>query len=143
MITRAVLAFVILTLGGLNALLAGSVETCTGNAADSLFGFVITLPLNMLGMALLGWRVPRIAVVIAAALPTVLALRYTLLAIELASGTPACTIITGDTHWEPGGDESTFALGWGAATLVFWIGLAVALVGGYRGPHDRHDEPSD
>lgn len=58
------------------------------------------------------------------------------MAIELADGTPACTLITGSANWEHSGEEATFALGWGIAALIFWIGLAYALAGGYRPAHD-------
>ena len=139
-ILRAVLAFVLLTLGGFNGLLAGSVETCTGNAPDSLMLFPITLALNTIGMLLLCWRPNRLAAGLAAAIPTLLALNYSSTAFLLATGTPACTIITGDPQWGLSGEEAFLAGGWGACALIFWIGLAYALSGGYRPAHDRNAE---
>ena len=134
---RAALAFPILTLAGLTGLLAGVTETCTGNAPDSLFGFVITLPLNLAGMALLCWKPRRWPVIAVSLLPALLALSYTRVAILLAGGTPGCTIVTGNPAWEPSGEEVTFAIGWGLSAAIFWIGLAYALSGGYRPKHEQ------
>lgn len=133
---RAFAAFVILTLAGLTGLLAGAGGTCTQNSPDSLFAYVFALPLNLLGMALLCWKPRRWPVIIAAIVPALLALSYSRIAFELASGTPACTIITGDPGWDMNGEEAGFALGWGLSALIFWIGLAYALSGGYRPAHD-------
>lgn len=108
---RASAAFVILTLAGLNGLLAGAAETCTMNAPDSLMLFPVTLVRNLAGMGLLCWRPHRIATLAAAVLPALLALNYSATAVLLA-------------------------LGWSAAAAIFWIGLAYALVGGYRPEHD-------
>lgn len=128
-------AFAVLMLGGLLSLLAGAAETCTQNAPDSLYLFPLVLLLNLAGMAVLCWRPQPVAVMLAALLPAAMAVRYSLLALELAGGTPACTLITGDPAWEPSGNETVLALGWGATALIFWIGLAYALTGGYR-PQD-------
>mgnify|MGYP004367373501 CR=1 FL=1 len=38
---RALAAFLILTLSGFFGFLAGMMETCTGNAPDSLLGFIV------------------------------------------------------------------------------------------------------
>lgn len=134
---RAILACILLTLAGFNALLAFKVETCTQNAPDSLLGFIFTLPLNLAGMALLCWNPKRLAVVLAAIIPVLLALPYTMGTLALLKGAPACTIITGATTWEPSGEEGLFKAGWGACVAIFWLGLAYALLGGYRPRHDR------
>ncbi len=134
---RAILASVLLTLAGFNALLAFNVDTCTQNAPDSLLGFILTLPLNVAGMALLGWKPKRLAVVLAAIIPVILALPYTMGTLELLNGAPACTIITGDPTWEQSGEEGLFKAGWGACVAIFWLGLAYALLGGYRPRNDR------
>lgn len=133
---RAFAAFVVLTLAGLAGLLAGAGDTCSQNSPDSLFGYVFTLPLNLLGMALLCWKPRRGPVIVAAIVPVLLALSYTRIAFDLARGTPACTIITGEPGWDMSGAEAGFALGWGLSALIFWIGLAYALSGGYRPAHD-------
>lgn len=133
---RAVAAFPILTLAGLAGMLASAGDSCTQNSPDSLFGFVFVLPLNLLGMVLLCWKPRRWPVVFASAIPALLALPYTRAAIALAAGAPACTIVTGDTSWEMSGEETAFALGWGLSALIFWMGLAYALSGGYRPAHD-------
>ena len=143
MIWRAIAAFIILMLAGLNGMLAGAVETCTGNTADSLFGFVLSLPLNFIGMALLGWRANRLVAVMVGLIPALFALDYTGTAIALASGTPACTVITGDATWPQSGEEAIFATGWGLTAAIFWIGLAVAVTGGYRPANDRDTYESD
>jgi len=132
---RAFTAFLLLMVGALNGLLAGMAETCTQNAPDSLWVFPVTLLCNVLGMALLCWRPNRLAVLAAAIVPAASALRYSMIALQLANGTPACTLITGSTAWEPSGGETTLAIGWGVTALIFWIGLAYALTGGYR-PQD-------
>ncbi|WP_370179155.1 hypothetical protein [Alteriqipengyuania sp.] len=142
-ILRAVLAFLILTLGGIFGWLAGVMETCTGNAPDSLLGFIITLPLNVVGVALLCWKPHRIAVILAGAIPVLLSFSYLSVALKLLAGIPACTIITGMDEWPPTGDETKLGFVWLATALILWIGLATALAGGYRGAHDRHDDQAD
>lgn len=137
MAVRAIPAFVLLTLAGFNGLIAFSADTCTQNSPDSLLAFIFTLPLNLAGMALLGWQPKRPAVAIAAIVPALLAIPYTMGTLELVSGAPACTVITGSPAWEPNGEEGLFIAGWGASALIFWLGLAYALLGGYRPRHDR------
>lgn len=133
---RAFAAFLVLTLAGLNGMIASAGDTCTQNSPDSLFGYIFTLPLNLLGIGLLCWKPTRWAVIIATVIPVLLALPYTRIAIDLASGTPACTILTGDPSWAMSGEETGFAIGWGLSALIFWMGLAYALSGGYRPAHD-------
>jgi|GEM_PF-5918097 len=140
---RAVAAFLILTLSGLFGFIAGIVETCTGNAPDSLLGFIVTLPLNLLGVALLCWRPNRVAVSLAAIIPALLSISYPIVAIKLLAGMPACTVITGTTEWAPTGNETMLGVAWMATALILWIGLATALAGGYRGRHDRNANTSD
>lgn len=140
MAARAIAAFILLTLAGFNGLIAFSVDTCTQNAPDSLIGFIFTLPLNLAGMALLAWNPKRLAVALAAIIPALLALPYTMGTIELLSGAPACTVLTGETTWEPSGEEGLFKAAWGACVLIFWLGLAYALLGGYRPRYDRDAE---
>ena len=141
-IVRAALACMILTLSGLNGLLAGTMETCTGNAPDSLLGFVISLPLNVIGVALLCWRPQRVAVLLAALIPALLSIPYMMLAMELLAGAPACTVITGNPEWPRTGEETTLGLAWLCTGLILWIGLAYAMAGGYRRDHDQADNDS-
>lgn len=137
MIVRATFGCLLLVLAGLNALISFNGDTCSQNSPDSLFGFVVTLPLNIAGMALLAWKPRSIAVIVAIVIPVLLAIPYTLDTARLLAGTPACTILTGTPDWEPSGEEAVFMAGWGASVLIFWLGLAYALLGGYRPVHDR------
>ena len=122
----------------MSGLLAWSAETCTGNAPESLFLGIVTLPLNTLGVALLVWR-PRPGPLLAiAAVPALAAAPYTLKTAELAQvylsgGLGACDVLTGYGPWGPSGDEPFLLTLWISAAAVFWLGLALAAWRAYRG----------
>lgn len=136
MIWRALLAFAALMSGAFGSLVMLASESCSENVADALHAWVIVLPMNLLGMIVLGWRPNRIAVVLVAAIPALAAAACTHVAWLLATGVPACTITTGITAWEASGEETMLAMAWGLTAAIFWIGLAYALSGGYRPAHD-------
>ena len=140
-ILRPLLGFAVLMAGALTALVMLASEECSEGVADALMAFVLVLPLNLIGMALLGWKPNRLAVLAAALVPAIVASGYTQIAWLLATGTPSCAITTGLSVWEPSGEEAAQAVGWGLSALIFWIGLATALAGGYRRADDRDDRP--
>jgi hypothetical protein len=117
--------------------MAWTAETCTGNAPDSLFLGIFTLPLNCLGIALLAWR-PRLGPFLAVAIvPAIIAMPYTLKTAQLAhgylsQGLGACDVLMEYGPWGPSGDEPLFLALWVSATAVFWLGLALAGWRAYR-----------
>lgn len=134
---RAAIAFALLMLGGLIGLLAQSGDSCTGNSPDSLYAFILVVPLNLAGMLVLGWK-PRLGIVMAvSAIPAVLSLSYLSAAIALLTGTSACDLVSDFGPWEKSGEEMVFAAGWGISAAIFWLGLASAALRGYRAAHDR------
>lgn len=130
---RSVLAGCLLLLAGLNGLLAWSVDTCTQNSPDAPFAGYISLVLNILGFTVLAWKAKPVATLCAAAVPIPLAVLYSGKWLQLIGGAPACTILTGDSSWEPSGDEQALILLWTCVVLSFWLGLAFALWRGYCG----------
>jgi hypothetical protein len=121
----------------MNGLLAWNIDTCTGNAPDSLFGGVITLPLNGAGMALLAWKPRPVPMTATVAVPALLAIPYawTTAALThgyLERGMGACDMISQYGPWEPSGDEFFLIVLWLAAAAVFWLGLALAGSRAYR-----------
>lgn len=123
-----------LWLGALNAFLSWTGETCTGGAADSLYGWIITLPLYVLGWAVMPKRGGNpVTIVSIAALPAVVMAFVAIWTASLFFGESACNLITG-LPFEMDGRESAFAVAWSASSLAFWIGLAFAL---YRASSSR------
>jgi hypothetical protein len=129
--------FVLLLLAGLNALIAWNVDTCTGNAPDSLYGVIFTLPLNALGIAALTWNTRPGPLLAAASVPVLPALYYTVRTLELTFGylggtMTACEAVSDYGPWEPSGDELHLIALWLSAVAVFWLGLAFAGWRAYR-----------
>ncbi len=127
----ASLAAPVLALGALNAILARTVDTCTGGSADSLVGGIVTAILNLVGFVMLvrGTRPWLLALVVA--LPTLAALSYTGFALDfwhgyVTRGMSACEAKTGETYWDLSGEEPQLIFFWVAAAAIYWIGLANA-----------------
>jgi hypothetical protein len=124
--------------------MAWAMETCTGNAPDSLFLGIFVLPLNCLGIALLAWRPSPVPLAASAVVPALVAMPYTGATIELAHGylargIGACDVLTNYGPWGPSGDEPFFIVLWTSAMAVFWLGLAFALWRAYR---STEEDPS-
>lgn len=118
-------ATLLLFLGAFNAFLCWNLETCTGNAADSLHGGLLTLPFYLLGW----WIIPkqsRSAIVWVAAIPGILTLLVSFWTLHLAALWNACKAMTG-SPFEPSGDELWFVILWTLVSLTFWVGLAMTL----------------
>jgi hypothetical protein len=115
----------LLYLGALNAFLAWNVETCTGGAADSLDGGLITLPLYVLGWATLPKRQSKVILAVAA-IPGLVMAFATVWTAGLFTGISACKLIT-DLPFEMDGREMWFATLWGIVCVVFWGGLAITV----------------
>ena len=114
-------------------------ETCTGNAPDSLAAGWLVLPLNIVGFALLAQRPTLPGFILGGILPSVAAVSYTHQALLLLAGVPACGLISEYGPWEPSGEEASLGLLWLACSIVFWLGLALTLYRGYRArPYDRN-----
>jgi hypothetical protein len=128
----AVLGAILLMLGALLGLMTFVVETCTGNAPDSLMLGPFVLGLNLLGFAALGWSSRPLVTGAVALLPGMAAFGYSLNTALLASGTPACELITGHGGWERTPDHRELVMLWVATSLSFWLGLAAAMWRGCR-----------
>lgn len=118
-------------------MLAWSVETCTGDSADSLWIGAATLAANLIAWALLGRRVPSKPVLFVAALPALAALSYSRSTIQLAigyfrDGLSACAIIKDGREFGFDGQESLFIILWLLVCLSFWGGLAPVLARAIR-----------
>ena len=133
----ATLGAILLLLGAALGAMAFVVETCTGNAPDSLLVAPFVLGLNVLGFAALGWSSRPWVVGAVALIPGLAAVRYSFKTVLLASGVPACELITGETGWEQTPDHAHLVMLWVATALSFWLGLAGAL---WRGVHRRADK---
>jgi multidrug transporter EmrE-like cation transporter len=128
---RATIAALLLYAGALNAWAALTIETCTMGAADSLFGGILTVGLNLVGFRLLGSRQHPAAFIATAILPAIAAVFYTTFAVKFGighfgSGVTACHALTG-ARYEADGREPLQVIIWIAASLSFWFGLALAI----------------
>jgi hypothetical protein len=124
----------LLLLGALNAYLAWTFTTCTQGAADSLYGWIITLPLYVLGWAVIPKRGSSPLAIVAVASPAILVTGVVAAwTLALMMGASACKLITG-LPFEADGREGTFAIAWGGTCLAFWAGLGIAV---YRGWSSR------
>lgn len=119
---------VLLTLAGLNALVASSADTCTQGAADSLLGGVLTLGLYVVGVTLVGFA-PRRRAWWLLLLPALAGLTYQiyfsvrLFAGVMLSGMTACDVFTGADSFNMDGRESFFAFLWLGTSLLASAGL--------------------
>ncbi|HEY0325338.1 MAG TPA: hypothetical protein VGC46_05095 [Allosphingosinicella sp.] len=121
----------LVALGGINAALALTVETCTQGSADSLAAVVITLPLYLVGFALLTLR-PSRSLLVALAPIAFVAAWHSWFALRLgighwSSGLSACEAMFGlsaGAGWEADGREPWFIAGWSAASILFWASYA-------------------
>lgn len=126
------LAAPILALGALNAILARTVDTCTGGSADSLVGGVFTAMLNLLGFLMLARGTKPWLLALILVLPTLVALSYTAFALDFwrgyaTRGMSACEAKTGEGDWALSGEEPQLIFYWVAAAAIYWIGLANAV----------------
>ena len=122
---RWTVASVLLLLGACNSLLAWNIETCTGNAADSLNGGLLTLPLYVLGWVVIPKRLNGgFAVVVA--IPVLINALVLFWTARLAIGWNACRVITG-APFEPTGDELWFVSLWTLVCLAFWLGMTLTI----------------
>jgi len=125
---------VLLWLGALNAVASWTMTTCTQGAADSLYGWIITLPFFVLGWAIIPKQGVNPATILGvAAFPAIMAAFVTIWTGLLVAGGSACALITG-LPFEKDGRETAFAIAWSATSVVFWIGMAFAL---YRASSGR------
>ena len=126
-VIRWTIASALLLLGALNAYAAWRFTTCTQASADSLYGWIITLPLYVLGLVILPKRGSNLALVTAIGAPAIVITAFvSAWTISLATGSSACALITG-LPFEADGREGTFAAAWGVTCLVFWLGFGLAL----------------
>ncbi len=122
-------AVVLIWLGALNAILAMTVETCTGGSADSLMGGIYTLVFYMLGIAILFYRRPRRLVYISLVPPLLVAIWHTKYAVLFGVGywlydISACSIMP-IAFANPGmdGREPFLTVLWGGLSLLIWVGV--------------------
>ena len=121
----------LLLLGSGNAVLAMTVETCTGGEADSLNGGIVTLALYALGFGALARGRSKGAIGVAAALPALAAIWHSVFAGRflfgyLSTGMTSCQAMLGLPYGADG--REIFHLGlWLATSLIFWLGLVLAL----------------
>jgi hypothetical protein len=133
----AITGFVLIYLGALSTTLALFTGTCTGGAADQLFGGLYSLALYLFGWAFLYFSKLR-ALWLAILLPVAPIAWWQLdFAIRLGYGfffanLGACTVL-GHGDWTDGtpegwfdGRESTFFLVWSAVNLAFLLGAVAA-----------------
>jgi hypothetical protein len=125
---RLVIGTILLLVGAATGVLAWTVETCTGGAADSLWTGGITLLANMLAWLLLGRRVPSKLVLFVAVLPAIAALSYSVSTAQLTIGylgesQSACARITKSEAFAPDGREPLFITLWLLVCASFWAGL--------------------
>jgi hypothetical protein len=141
---RGVLGTIILLVAALNSLIARTVETCTQNSPDSLYGGIITLGFNLVGFLVIGWQLRVRWLLIATVVPSIVAAQYTYFALWFAHGymfqnLAACEVIARGGMWVPSGDEPAIARIWIGAALSFWMPLAIAY---WKALHYRPvDEP--
>jgi len=138
----AIVAIVLLSLGGLNAVFAIEAGTCTQGDAGNLYGGLITVVLYMAGGLILAfnpiqWR-QAIALLPAAAIAlwhSVFALRFALG--YLADKISACDALVGDftaqsRGYEMDGSEAALAVLWLGLSSIFWIAIFLAWLQGRR-----------
>lgn len=126
---RLVVGTLVLFIGAATGLLAWAVETCAGNAADSLWMGAFALAANAIAWMLLGRRVPSKTVLFVAVLPALAALSYSLSTFRLAKGyvfegLSACAAIRPGLEFGFDGREPLFVGLWLLVVLSFWGGLA-------------------
>jgi hypothetical protein len=134
---RLVVGTLLLMTGAATGMLAWSVETCTGDSADSLWIGAIALIINIIAWALLGRRVPSKLVLIVAVLPALAALSYTASTIQLAAGyfgegLSACDVMKSGEEFGSDGREPLFIILWLLVCTSFWGGLAPVVVRALR-----------
>ena len=134
---RLVIGALLLMIGAATGVLAWSIETCTGDSADSLWTGTLTLAANLAAWALLGRRVPSKLVLFVAALPVLAALSYSISTIQLAAGhlgngLSACAVIKPGQEFGPDGREPLFIILWLLVCASFWIGLTPVLARAVR-----------
>jgi hypothetical protein len=128
---RAGGGFSFLLLAALNSVLARTADTCTQNSPDSLYVGYITILFNLIGFAILGWKLPLRWLLPVLAVPMMFAAHYSYFALWFADGylnhgLAACSVIAPDGNWEPSGDEPVIARIWIGALLSFWLPFAIA-----------------
>ena len=129
---RGLVGALILWIAAVLGLLAtGGGDTCTGGSADPLTIGIVILFMNLLGMLFLlpGVRPWVLGVIIS--VPALAAIFYTVftyrLIVGVADGASACSILLGQEFNMLDGSEWTYVWQWSAASLIFWLGLAVAV----------------
>jgi hypothetical protein len=126
-----------LLIAAATGVMAWTIETCTGGAADSLWTGAITLVLNIAAWMLLRSGAAPKLVLFVAALPMLAAVSYSLSTLQLTSGyvahgRSACALITADDHFDPDGREPLFILLWLFVCASFWGGFVPAVVRAWR-----------
>jgi len=134
---RLVIGTLALMISGAIGMFAWSIETCTGDAADSLWLAAPTLLGNLLAWALLGHRVPSKLVLLVAALPALAAVSYSLSTIHLAvgyfgHGIGACSVMRPGQEFGLDGREPLFIGLWVVTCASFWGGLAPVVLRAIR-----------
>ncbi len=115
--------------GAANAVLALTVDTCTQGSADSLYGYIITLPLYLLGFGLTAAK-PQAGHLALPVLLSPLAIWHTAFAARFAyghvrAGIGQCDAFEGrfaEAYTGPTGGELELIGGWLAVSLIFWGG---------------------
>jgi hypothetical protein len=128
---------ILLFAGALNATLALTAETCTGGAADSLSGGIITIVFYTAGFFVLARTRSRPTVIAVAVLPMLAAIGHSVFALHFLagyvnSGMTSCQAMTGDPYGADGREAFHIAL-WCATGVVFWAGLMFAAARANRG----------
>lgn len=122
----------LILLGAVNSVLALTVDTCTGGSADSLRGFIFTIPLYLVGFAMAAAH-PRPDHVIIPLLISPIALWHSAFAFRFALGHIRLGISEcdafhgyfGESLQEGSGSEPVLIAGWVAASLTYWGGVLV------------------
>ncbi|WP_439501989.1 hypothetical protein [Aminobacter ciceronei] len=125
-------AIVLIWLGAANAILAMTVETCTGGSADSLMGGLYTFVLYAVGLAILIWRRPGWLAYIALVPPLLVAVWHSYYAVLFGlgywlDGASACSIMpVGFSNPGLDGREPFMTVLWGGLSLLIWAGIGVS-----------------
>ena len=130
---------ILFTLGGLNAVMAINVGTCTQGGADSLYGGFVTLFLYMAGLAFFLGRPPTLPALLSLIPAVAIAVWHSLFAMRFAWGywardVSACYAMTGGFtpdeagEWMDGG-EPLLTLLWAGLSLLCWGSAAIAAAG--------------
>jgi hypothetical protein len=130
---------ILFTLGGLNAVMAINVGTCTQGGADGLYGGFLTLFLYLTGLAAFLVRPPTLPALVALIPAGAIAAWHSLFAMRFAWGywardMSACYALAGGFtrdeagEWMDGG-EPMLTLLWIGLSLLFWASAAIAAEG--------------